>query len=125
MRLDTSPETKQRDLAAVKSGSKDISAAWFDRHWDPDALRAEINRFVDEAVSIFGDPKSYDDNVYLKRFMRLSRDIPLNRKDPGSDQYARISLAVADLFRGSIDMFLICIRYYLGRVTPAGTALFQ
>ncbi|MBO6788878.1 MAG: DUF115 domain-containing protein [Rhodospirillales bacterium] len=120
VRLDTSPETKQRDLAAVKSGSKDISAAWFDRHWDPDALRAEINRFVDEAVSIFGDPKSYDDNVYLKRFMRLSRDIPLNRKDPGSDQYARISLAVADLFRGSIDMFLICIRYYLGRVTPAG-----
>jgi|GEM_PF-2945932 len=111
--LGGSAHSKSQDLENINQGFMTLSADEFSKYWDVPLLRESINGFCDYATKIFGNPHSYSDTLYLTAFTALSRRSPRYRRLHQQTFHNGAADCVATMFRGTLDMMMISIRYYL------------
>lgn len=120
--LKGSVQSKNQDLKSINQRFMTLTADDFSKYWDVPLLRKSINGFCDFAVKIFGNPDAYSDTLYLTAFLALSRRSPRYRRLNQQTQNG-VADCVASMFRGTLDMMMIGVRYYLaipGNLTEKG-----
>ena len=119
-RLTGSAQTKTQDLQAIYQRFAQLTIDEFEARWNVPKMREWINGFCDFAIKIFGTPEAYSDSLYLTAFTTLSRRAPRLRRSTDGQQNDPIAESVAMLFRGTLDMVLAAVRYYLNaKCNPA------
>jgi hypothetical protein len=114
LKLQGSVKKKNRDLKRIRKRQNILTADEFDIAWKDDDLRSEINVFADKLLFVFKDIKSFENNRYLVEYMRIAgRDMRPGEAILAADH---IPLAISVIFRGTMDIILISIRYYLTRL---------
>lgn len=111
--LNGSAQLKNQDLKSIDQRFMTLSAEDFSKIWDEPVLRKSINDFCDFAVKIFGNQDAYSDTLYLTAFLALSRRSPRYRRLHQQIFQNGVADCVATLFRGTLDLVMMSVRYYL------------
>jgi len=114
--LESNVEAKKADIQSINLRNTVMSQEWFNESWDEGRLRMSINTFADKALEIFGDSRSYMDNLHLSSYSVLARREPKNNHWPPVSESCDVDGAIACLFRCTFDSILIALQHYLGRV---------
>lgn len=112
--LNGSAQSKQQDLQSINQRYTALTAEEFSKRWDVPMLQEWINGFCDFSIKILGNKDAYSDSLYLKAFMTLSRRSPKYRRSRIQTFQNCVADCVATMFRGTLDMALTGVRYYLG-----------
>lgn len=116
LQLNAFPHLKKRDLNRIRKRHKVMTRTRFEKCWDEEKLRSEINDIADKLVALLGQADAFKNNEYLIRYMQIAdRFQSLSRPLPITDNPDH-KKTVAMLFRGTIDLCLLCTRYYFTRV---------
>ncbi len=111
--LTGSAETKIQDLESIYQRFTVLAADEFDARWNDPKMREWINGFCDFAIKTIGNPDAYSDSLYLTAFTTLSRRSPRLRRSTDASRHNPVAECIAILFRGTLDMVLAGVRYYL------------
>lgn len=116
--LSTDPSSKVKDVEEYKDRCVIVSPEMFASRWDADSLRAENASFAYELTDILGNSETLLNGAYLSHYMTLSRGDPVARGHEEQTLKFRQRATISMFYRGTVDMILLCVRYYLGRIQP-------
>jgi len=110
--LQAPPGGKKSLIGAIDDGAAAMTEKWFGDCWRDDRLKLTINRLADGFLELLADASVFRDGRYLAQYMKLVRGDPLAQSQGPSAE-----TAVAILFRGTLDLILATVAYYLNRIT--------